>query len=577
VRRRFLLRAVLLVAAPLVSARAQRPIVALTPTGRPIVACRGQRVDQLVIYSTAPTVANLQRVPWLAAVARTIHMTTRTEVVRRYLLLAPGDACDELRRAESERILRAQPFIAEAEVYVVPSDEGGVDLEVHTSDETAMVIGGGGRGRAPVLTSALLGNANIAGEGVYGSTGWQHGDGFRDGYSARLTDHQFLGKPITLGLEGYRNPIGGSWRVEAAHPYFTDLQRTAWRIRTGSQLDYVEIRRPDGERPLITLDRDFYDVGAIVRVGLPGYLGLVGMSVSGESSRSGTRLLDADTGHITDLGPVPVLYVPHRVGRVNLLLGIRGIRFVRMEGLDALAATQDLATGFQIGTQIGHSIGTLGATESDVSLAGDMYAGATTGRSTIRMQIQGEGRRALGTSTWDDVLTTGRVVHYLKLSPVHVNQIALEFSGGYRERVPFQLLLGVPLGGVRGYEEATFAGGQRLVARVEERYAFPGVKHLADIGVAFFADAGKQWAGDVPFGVTTSVKTSAGLSLLASVPSHSARMWRADLAFPTSGQAGARWTVRFTNVDRTTFEFRNPRDVADRRALTVPTSLFNWP
>ena len=280
---------------------------------------------------------------------------------------------------------------------------------------------------------------------------------------------------------------------------------------------------------------------------------------------------------ITDVGALPVLLPQHRIGRINALLGLRGIRFVRMEGLDALTATQDLPTGFQVATQIGHSSGLLGATESDLSVAGDLYAAATNGRSTVRVQVQGEGRRALGKSVWDDVLTTGRVVHYLKLTPAHVNQTALEFSGGYRQRVPFQLLLGIPLGGVRGFEQSTYAGGQRLVARTEQRLALGDIRRRADVGVALFADAGKQWAGDVPFGVTTPIKSSVGVSLLGAVPMRSARMWRADLAFPIGGGAGAPWTVRFSNVDRTAFEYRPPSDVRDRRALTVPTSLFSWP
>jgi hypothetical protein len=103
------------------------------------------------------------------------------------------------------------------------------------------------------------------------------------------------------------------------------------------------------------------------------------------------------------------------------------------------------------------------------------------------------------------------------------------------------------------------------------------VRHLADLGVGAFVDAGRQWAGDVPFGVTTNVKGSVGFSVLAAVPSRSARLWRADFAVPTSAGAGAGWTIRFTNLDRTAFEYRTPRDIADRRALTVPTSLFSWP
>ena len=276
-----LLRALALAAAPLVSAAAQRPASTTTPSGRATVACRGQLIGTTVIHSSAPSVANLRRVPAVAAVARAVHMTTRTELLRRFLLIDRGDRCDELRRAESERILRAQPFIADADVYVVSNEDGTVDLEVHTIDETTIVFGGGVRGRAPGVTALLLGNANISGQGIYGSTAWRHGDGFRNGWSARVTDHQFLGKPVTMGLEGERNPLGGAWRVEGTRPYYTDLQRTAWRVRLGSKLEFVELRRPDGVRPLVELDRDFFDVGAIARVGLPGHLGLVGLSLSG--------------------------------------------------------------------------------------------------------------------------------------------------------------------------------------------------------------------------------------------------------------------------------------------------------
>jgi hypothetical protein len=72
--------------------------------------------------------------------ATAIHTTTQPNVIHRFLLLAEGDACDELRRAESERILRAQPFIAEATVRVVANANGGVDLDVVTTDEVLTML-----------------------------------------------------------------------------------------------------------------------------------------------------------------------------------------------------------------------------------------------------------------------------------------------------------------------------------------------------------------------------------------------------------------------------------------------------
>ena len=574
---RRLVWALALATGPLASAAGQG-IPSPAPSGRPIVPCAGQPINDIIIYADAPTVANLARFPRIAAIARALHATTRTELIRRFLLLDRGDACNELRRAESERILRAQPFIAEADAFVVQDESGGVDLEVRTSDEAAIVLGGSVRASTPHVTSLLVGNANVGGEGVYLSASWRDGAGFRDGLGGRLIDHQFLGRPWTFGLEGERASLGGTWRAEGAHPFLTDLQRVAWRLRVGRSNGFVELLQPDGVRPNVAVQRGFFDLGGILRVGNPGRLNLFGFSVTGLEERSGSRLILPDSGVLEDAGPVPTLFTPHRIVRANVLIGVRDIVFERIEGLDALTAAQDVPIGFQVGTLVGRSLPMPGEHEDeDVFFAGDLYVGASSGISMSRLQLQAEGRRPIASRAFDGVIATGRLTHYLRFTPRHRNMVALEFSGAYRQRTPFQLLLGVPEGGVRGYEQSYFAGGQRLVARAEERYVLGSLFGAGEVGMATFADVGKQWAGDVPFGTTTPVKASLGVSLLAAIPPKSARLWRADLAFPLSGGANARWTLSFTNADRTAFVFRNARDVAEGREITVPSSIFAWP
>lgn len=532
----------------------------------------------MTIYTEAPSVASLRRVPVIARIARTMHETTQPSVVERFLLFKAGDHCEELRRAESERILRAQPFIADADVFIVANDDGTVDAEVRTIDETAVVFGGSVRARSPNVSGILFGNANLAGQGVYASGAWRTGDGFRDGYSGRLIDNQFLGLALVAGAEGERNPVGGSWRLYAGRPFFTDLQRVAWRARSGESSGLMELRRPDGTKPDVALWRRYFEVGAVGRVGLPGRLGLVGLSLTGDDEETGTRLVSADSGMIIDLGPLPRPYSPHHLARVNLLLGVRDIRFVRRRALDAITATQDVPLGVQIGLQAGHSAPILGAQEKDFFFAGDLYVGTSRSeRATTRLQLRSEGRLPGGDAPWDGLLNTGRLLHQIKVSRSNLDEFALEWAAGYRQRMPFQLLLGVPEGGVRGYEQSSFAGGQRIVTRYEHRYSYGAVRNLGDVAFAGFVDVGRQWAGDVPYGVTTPVKGALGLSLLASVPSRSTRVWRADVAFPVSSGARAPVTIRFTNIDRTAFAFRDPRDVATGRELTVPSSIFAWP
>ena len=576
-----LTRAMLLAVLPLASLRAQQPEMPvrplLAPSGRPTADCMGQRIDDIVVYSEASSVANLQRVPVLARIARSMHVTTKAELVRRFLLLDEGQACVELRRAESERILRAQPFIADADVLVIPNDHGGVDLEVRTSDEFSVVIGGSVRARSPNVSFLLLGSANLGGQGVFVSGAWRDGDGLRDAFTFRGIDNQFMGHPWVLAVEAERATLGGSWRVEGTQPFLTDLQRIAWRALGGMKKGFVELRQPNRDIPTLASERSYFDVGGIVRVGPPGRLNLFGVSLTGDDERTGDRLLLPDHGVLRDVGQTPRAYAPHRIARANVLWGMRRITFVRREGLDALTAAQDVPLGFQLGTLVGRSLPLLGAREDDAFMAGDLYVGAASGIATLRIQAQGEGRRGRGSAQWDGVLTTGRITHYLRFSPRHVNQAIVEWSAGYRQRTPFQLVLGVPDGGVRGYEESSLAGGQRVVARLEERFVVGRPLKLADAGVALFADAGRQWAGDVPFGVTTPVEASVGFSLLATTPPRSARLWRADVAFPLNSGANARWTIKITNADRTQFAFREARDVTVGRELTVPSSIFAWP
>ena len=97
-------------------------------------ACRGLRIDSITVSAEAPTVTGLRRVPVIGNLVRETHVVTREDVIRRFLLLHVGGRCTELRRTESERILRAQPFIADATIDVTLNALGGVNSNVLTDE-----------------------------------------------------------------------------------------------------------------------------------------------------------------------------------------------------------------------------------------------------------------------------------------------------------------------------------------------------------------------------------------------------------------------------------------------------------
>ncbi|HEU4990867.1 MAG TPA: hypothetical protein VFT41_13865, partial [Gemmatimonadaceae bacterium] len=154
---------------------------------------------------------------------------------------------------------------------------------------------------------------------------------------------------------------------------------------------------------------------------------------------------------------------------------------------------------------------------------------------------------------------------------------SLETSAIQHLAFPFQLTFRDHDGGLPGYPNATFAGGRRAVMRVEERRLLPSLSGRADLAIGAFVDAGKLWAGDVPYGVTTGVRTSIGISLLSAIPSGGKRTYRLDIAFPLDRPpGGARWELRFSSADRTQMLWQEPADIARARAGAVPSNLLSW-
>ena len=71
-------------------------------------------------------------ISWGYGFANRLHITTREEVVRQELLFDSGDPYDQEVVAETERNLRALPFLRDAEVKILESDNGIADVRVST-------------------------------------------------------------------------------------------------------------------------------------------------------------------------------------------------------------------------------------------------------------------------------------------------------------------------------------------------------------------------------------------------------------------------------------------------------------
>ena len=566
--------------AGLIAASAAASLHAQDTLGEP-VPCSGQTVSDIVIRTEPPALGEMgRRSRFAARIVRSVHATTKPAVVRRLVIQGIGAQCSELARAESERILRAQPFIAEATITPHATADGSVVLEVVTVDELEWLVDVGVRGQSPFVNRVRLGNANIAGEAIALQGVWSAAGGpYRDTFGARFMDYQLLGRPYQLMLAGTRRPLGGDWTAVAGHAFLTDLQRVAWRTATGERSEYVALLRETADAPSVRIKRSFTDVGGIVRVGAPGRLSLFGASYTREYDSGDNEFIQITrTGLLKDSTVVTDSIRPYRSGRINGLWGVRNIHFLRVTGFDALSATQDVREGFQLGLLGGRSLAVLGSENDDIFLSADTYFGIGSPKTFAALQVQGEGRQDYNTNRWDGILGSGRGAAYHRFTARQTLLLDGEWSGGWRQRLPFQLTLGDERGGVRGYRDSQSAGGQRAVGRIEDRWYLGRIRALADFGIAPFFDAGRLWAGDAVFGVNTPVRMGAGISLLAAVPPRSKRLFRLELGYPIANKdPHAKFEIRLTATDLTRVFWDEPGDVKRSRESTVPTSIFNWP
>jgi len=244
----------------------------------PVTGCSGQVISDIVVITQPPFTDRLPRdLEWVRRTVRALHVNTRDDVVRRFLLLKVGEPCNQIKRAESERILRAQPYLVDARIRAYDDEQGGVRLEVETRDDFSLIFEPLIRGSSPIFRGIGLGETNLAGNATQAAVEWRDGLAYNDVLGLQYTDYQFLGGRDELRLEARRELFGQRMQMQVVRPFYTDLQRLAWIGSVGGTREPLRFLR--GELPMnaVNVRRAFGNVGGLVRVGPVGRLKLLGL------------------------------------------------------------------------------------------------------------------------------------------------------------------------------------------------------------------------------------------------------------------------------------------------------------
>lgn len=541
--------------------------------------CDGNAVSTISVATVRPEFRGWVMERW-RSLARSVgwhHQMTSPGLVRRFVSLDPGQPCTEFRRGESERILRSMPFLADARV-TTERDGDSVRVGVETVDEVPVV--GSARFRGTSVRALSVGTMNLLGAGMHVEGRWERTRGLRQGFGGKFSHPQLFGRPYSILIDGMRRPVGEQLVVGVQHPFYTDLQRVAWHAGFAASRDFAHLRRPDRSELLQPVERQMWNVGGVVRFGAPRKLGLIGGMIIGERivPRHEFVQIDSVSGRLmtaTDTTGVR-RYDTYDVANVAGVLGVRALRYSRMV-LDAVAAEQDVA----LGTQVGALVGLQPWAESPLRAsfaAVDAYAGGRTRRHFVGARVEGETRLDLEERDWAHLVLGGRGAWYFTPTPRWVAELSVEGAGVWRSVLPLQLELGDRRTGLAGYERSLEAGGQRLIGRLEQRADLGRYRtDRGSIGGAVFTEAGRVWRGDVPFGVETPIRWSAGVAVLAAVPAKSQRTIRAEIAFPFSRETGARTELRFTLREPTSGFWIAPDRLRWARLAAVPEHIFTWP
>ena len=303
---------------------------------------------------------------WVYRLANALHITTRQSFILREVLFSENDCLDPFLLEESGRILRQYPFIANADVVPVEQPDGTYHVLINTQDEwTTKFDLGVSIDQGIQLERIELTEENLFGQGI-----------LAEGYFARRRAQRDAGflleQPRLFGTRtdarfGYgRTRVGNFFEQELAYPFVGEVGRFAVREAYSNRdrlYTYATGNPTDVTQVLLPLQEEWLEISFATRFGRPGRLGLLGFGLSRDRVEFGSFPTDVEVvldGDFSNTFPgtdqLQVILASQINGsattRINLMLGLRQIRYIRPARLDTHAEVIDVPLGIDLGLTV---------------------------------------------------------------------------------------------------------------------------------------------------------------------------------------------------------------------------------
>lgn len=468
--------------------------------------------------------------------ANRLHRLTREEVVRRQLLVAPGDPYRQRLLDESARVLRATEYLREAELRPVACVDGRVAIEVETRDVWSLNPGiSGGRKGGESSYGLDLEESNLFGTGAQLSLARRSDADRSETALSYRNDHQF--RPWTgLDLRAADNSDGSGWAVGVQQPFYALDTRRSWGVRI-DHLTLAESLYSRGEEiaEFRQRNRDF-DAWWGLSSGLQG----------DRVTRYTVGVRDLQRDFLPSIDPELSGPLPEDRHLTGPWVGVESIRndWALLRNYDQIDITEDALLGQRWLARIGRSDTLFGADRNAWWLEAEASRGLRLPKASL-LRLQTEFSTRLEDGDARDLSLWGSARYYRETGPHRLFFATLEGQYGRKLDLDGREYLGGDTG-LRGYP-LRWAGGESFARlSVEQRYFtdwYPW--RLFRVGGAVFADVGRTWGDDGLGNPNPGLMADVGVGLrLSNTRSAFARVIHIDLAIPVDRDPSLK-TVEF--------------------------------
>ena len=500
---------------------------------------------------------------WPFRIANKIHVTTREEVIRRELLLRPGDPWSELKALESERNLRALGSFRYVEVRRAPRADGKVDLAVRTQDSWTTIpnLSIGTEGGQSFFSYGIQENNLFGYNKSVSFLHSQNGPDVRN--DLRYTDPRLAGTRLRLSALEATTGHGDSTGLDLARPFYA--LDTPYAYGMG----WTRFNDEDTLYQNAQTCSQFLEYTRTTVLSAGHRLG------SGEvlTQRLEAGWLYSKSRFTSESGTLPGA-LPSDRELSGPILGYSWTqpRYSKETYIDRMERVEDYNLGNELSFLGGYAGTHLGSDRDRWLFNVTDQQGLSLGEGRFALAQVGAAGRAAG-EEWENALLFTNLDLFWKNERPFLNTWVAHLEGATVRRMDQenQVVLGGATG-LRGYENNAFTGAKAVLANVENRFFAPGeYLHLVRVGGAVFFDSGAV----APEGAGLSLrsfKSDVGAGLrLASTRSRSGGVVRVDLAYALDqGPGPTRWVLSVRGGQA--FSIFNS---ATRRLRRPPTSRLN--